>query len=166
MTEINPDTVTTKTMRDITRSQIIAEGLREKKTWTEIAANAGISRQHLYAEIRENPELKGLILAEITDMETRLKSWIDTQLHIDPDNPVNPANQRLAVQELGKMIRHSKDKAYPTIFQHQTLTVDLTQQELNTWRQTIRTLPPTIRQQVMKQYQTIKQNQQTPQYTQ
>ena len=156
MTEINPETVNSKTLRNITRSQIIAEGLRAKKTWIEIAADTGISRQRLYAELRENPELKGLILAEITEMETQLKTWIDNQLNTE--EPVNPANQRLAVTELGKMIRHSKDKAYPTIFQHQNITVDLTEQELNHWRETIRSLPPTTRTQVMQKYHEIKNN--------
>lgn len=145
METLTDDKPTGKQLRDITRSQTIAEGLLEKKTWTEISQELGISRQHLYAELRENPELKSLVIAEITEWETQLKNWIDNNI-----NANNPANQRAAITELGKMIRHAKDKAYPTIFRHENINIniDLTrlQQQNEIHLETISRMPPNMRQ--------------------
>jgi len=136
--------ITPRTLKNISTAQTIAEGLANKKTWTEIASDIGISRQQLYAELRENPELKGLIIAEITEMETQLKNWIDQNLYSQ-----NPANQRAAMQELGKMTRHAKDKSYPTLFRTENINInlDLTQLQQDRKRllETLNRLPPTTR---------------------
>ena len=151
-----------KTLKTLARSRIISEGLTEKKTWTEISRDLGISRQHLYAELRENPELKNLVIAEITELETQLQDWINQNMYGN-----NPSNQRTAAQELGKMIRHAKDKAYPTIFRNENININIDIQQIQETneilKEAVARLPPTIKQHILDNITQIKKEWRIPQ---
>lgn len=114
------------------RTQRIAEGLLQGKTYKEIASEIGITREHLHALLREKPEYRTLIIAEITDMETHLIEL----LHQLEESP-SPQDKRTAAVELGKMIRHAKDKAIPTLHQQQNINLNINMETLNRNQQTL-----------------------------
>jgi len=123
------------------RAQRAADGLLQGKTYKQIAEDLNISRQHLHALLRNKPEYRELIIAEITEMETHLIKLLQ-KLEQSP----SPQDQRTAAQELGKMIRHAKDKAYPTLLQHQNINLNINTETLHqnqqTLQETLNRLPP------------------------
>ena len=128
------------------RSQQMAEGLLQGKTWKEIATELGVTREHLHAMLRNTPQYRELILAEIAQQETDFYSQLDNL-----KNSESPQDRRTAATELGKMIRHAKDKALPTLQRTETLTATLDlnqlQQTETRLQQTLLQLPPTTRNQ-------------------
>lgn len=114
------------------RTQQIAEGLMQGKTYKQIAQEIGITREHLHALLREKPEYKTLIIAEITEMETHLIELLKTL-----EESTSPQDKRTAAVELGKMIRHAKDKTYPTLHQQQNINLNIDTNQLNKNQQTL-----------------------------
>jgi len=143
----------------------IIDGLTQGKTYTQISEEIGKTRQALYAAMQHN-QLKQLMILEVTEMETQLLNLLQ-----EFKQSTNPTLRKTAATELGKMIRHTQDKLYPTLFQTKTLTLtaninpEKQAKDTQILTETINeTLPPTLAQ---KFWTTLKQkhskyNQQTP----
>jgi len=146
----------TKELKLQIRSQQIAEGLLQGKTWKEIAEEIGISRPHIHAIMRDKPEYRTLVIAEITEQETHL-----IELLHQLENSPSPQDKRTAAQELGKMIRHAKDKAIPTLTQHQNINLNIDTETLthnqHILQETLNRLPPTVTQLFWQTYNNTKQ---------
>ena len=147
----------TKELKTQARSQQIAEGLLQGKTWKDIAEEIGITRPHIHAIMRDKPEYRQLIIAEITEQETHL-----IELLHQLENSPSPQDKRTAAQELGKLIRHAKDKTQPTLTQKLNINIDAqqytqTQQDIT---ETLNRLPPEHTQLFWKTYNQIKQERQ------
>ena len=138
------------------RTQQIAKGLLEGRTYKEIAKEIGITREHLHALLRDKPEYRTLIIAEITEQETHLLDLL-TQL----ENSPSPQDKRTAAVELGKMIRHAKDKAIPTLTQHQNINLNIDTETLthnqHILQETLNRLPPNHTQLFWQTYNNTKQ---------
>ena len=128
------------------------------KTYNEIASELGIHRNTLYALLR-NQDMRPLMTAEITSMESIAKEMID-ELASSPSS----ANKRHALSEMTKLIRHSKDKVYPTIFRseniHAQATVDNKMETALMFEQvvyeSIRRLPPDARKAWSRHFSDVK----------
>ena len=126
------------------RAKQIVDLLTQGHTFTEIAKQIGLGRTQLYAVMNQQG-VRELMRAELTELETSLQTLLK-QLETSP----SPQDKRTAAQELGKMVRHTKDKIIPHLTTNLNIdiTLDLNRlhQELNQHNETIRNLPPTIRQ--------------------
>jgi len=142
------------TLKNQIRAKKIAEGLINGKTYTQIAEDLEISRNTLYAAM-DKQQVKDLMILEIREYETTLQHWIQ-ELHNSP----SPANQRTAVQELAKMVKHVQDKAYPSIFRTETVNININltqlQQQQQLHEETLARLPPQIHQQYWTTYNQVK----------
>ena len=116
----NVDMIVTQEIRQQIQAKQIVQHLASGKTYKEIAEMMEVHRDTLYALVN-NSDMKPLIIAEITGMETEAQRMIR-----ELDDSQNSANKRHALTELGKMIRHSKDKIYPTIFRSENINVNVT----------------------------------------
>ena len=140
------------------RAKQIIDLLTQGYTFTEIAKQIGLGRTQLYAVMNQTG-VQQLMRAELNELETHLQNLLQT-LEESP----SPQDKRTAAQELGKMVRHTKDKIIPHLTTN--LNIDITldlnrlQQEINQHNQTLRNLPPTIREQYWNTY-----NQLHPQQT-
>ena len=125
MTNNNEDNTEIEEVETITdeEMQVVTEDIRRQlqakqigvmlisgKTYKEIADALGVHRNSLYAILR-NEQMIPLLVSEVTAMESKLQDWIN-----DLSDSKSPANKRHATSELGKMVRHSKDKLDKTIF--------------------------------------------------
>ena len=142
------------------RAREIVSGLNEGKTYTQIAEEMQLSRTALYA-IMNKTEVQALMVSEVTSMETEAQRMIR-----ELDESQNSANKRHALTELGKMIRHTKDKLYPTIFRTETTTVNINYQHLQALQhiltETLNRFPPTIRENFWETYNAVKQEYDIP----
>ena len=153
MTETREEEPISKLKNEVTAKQVV-QAFIDGKTLTQTAQELGISRNTLYARL-DKTEAQEVMLHEVRQLETQLQQWIQ-ELHHSP----SPANQRTAVQELGKIVKHVQDKVYPSIFRTETLNIniDLTQyqQQHQLHQETLNRLPPTHRQQYWNTYNQIK----------
>ena len=137
------------------RAKRIVDGLHQGSTYTQIAKELELSRTQLYA-VMARDDVQKLMIAEVTEMETSLKRMI-----LNLDKSTLPSDRRHAATELGKIIRHTKDKLYPTIFQHQNLNINVDLQAHQTMRhilmETMNRLPPSIRTIFRDTYNQVKQ---------
>jgi len=131
-----------KLKNEITAKQVI-QAFIDGKTLTQHAREKGISRNTLYARL-DKTEAQEVMLHEVRQLETTLLEWI-IELHNSP----SPTNQRAAMQELTKIVKHVQDKVYPSLFRTETINInlDLTnlQQTNQLHQETISRLPPTHR---------------------
>lgn len=150
-------------LRNIHRTQQIIQGIRQGKTYTQIAENLTISRPQLYSIIDRN-EVQELMYRELMELDTEQKQIINKLL-----NSESPVNQRTGAKLNEKRIKRIQDKVQPTLFQTKNLTItaDLKnlQQQTRIHNQTIQQLPPKCRKQYWKTYQQIEQQHQTHQNT-
>ena len=134
----------------------MADYLLQGKTWKEIATELGVTREHLHAMLRNTPQYRELILAEIAQQETDFYHQLE-QLKNSP----SPQDKRTAAVELGKMIRHAKDKALPTLQRTETLTATINLNNLQQTEQilteTLNRLPPTHNKLFWHTYNQVKQ---------
>ena len=132
--------------------------LKQGTTVTEIAKTMGKSRTWVY-QIMQEQGTQEIIKAEAAEQKTQLIKLLQ-----ELENSPSPQDRRTAAVEKGKMVRHMEDKTTPTLSQNTNLniTLDLNklQQEITLHNETIRRLPPTIRDQYWKTYNNL-QNQQT-----
>ena len=142
MTEKREEESLSKLKNEITAKQVF-QAFINGETLTQYAKNKGISRNTVYARL-DKTEAQEVMLHEVRQLETKLQEWIQ-ELHQSP----SPANQRTAVQELGKIVKHVQDKVYPSLFRTETINInlDLThlQQQNQLHQETISRLPPTHR---------------------
>ena len=138
------------TLKNQIRAKKIVDGLNQGKTYTQIAEDLQLSRNTLYA-VMNKQEVQELMVAEVTHMETEAQRMIK-----ELDNSNVSSNKRHALSELGKMIRHTKDKLYPTIFRTETINVnlDLTelQQREHRFTQALNQTPPSCREAFWRAY--------------
>ncbi len=139
----------TATIKNQITAKQVTQGIIDGKKLYQIAADMGISREALYARTNKE-EVKDLMILEVRELETKLQDWI-MELHDSTNlNGVpNSANQRHAVTELGKMVKHVQDKLYPSIFRHETINVNIDLTELQTrehrFTEALNHIPPTCR---------------------
>ena len=130
-------------LKDSVRAKEIVEGIRNHKTYTQIAKDMKLSRPALYA-LMNKTQVQQLMILEVTELETKLQEWIQ-ELH----DSKSPANQRAATQELGKIVKHVQDKLYPSIFRHETININVDLTTLQTrehrFTQALNQIPPTCR---------------------
>jgi len=142
-------------LKNQVRAKQIVDLLTQGHTFTEIAKQLKMGRTQLYA-IMNQQGVQQLMRAELTELETNLQTLLK-QLEESP----SPQDKRTAAQELGKMVRHTKDKILPHLTTN--LNIDITldlnklQQELNRHNQTLRNLPPTIREAYWNTYNNLPQ---------
>jgi len=136
---------------------LVAQGT----TVTDIAKHFGKSRTWVY-QIMQQQGTQDLMKAEGAELKTHLLELL-TQLEESP----SPQDKRTAAVELGKMQRHIEDKTTPTLSQTTNLniTLDLNklQTELHQHNETLRNLPPTIRQAYWDTYNKLYPNNPQPQ---
>ena len=140
---------------EITAKEVI-QAFIDGKTLTQYAKEKGISRPTLYSRLAKQ-EAQDIMLHEVRQLETQLQEWIQ-ELHQSP----SPANQRTAVQELGKIVKHVQDKVYPSLFRTETINInlDLTnlQQEQQLHEETLARLPPQTYQHYWTTYNQVKKD--------
>ena len=132
--------------------------LSEGHTYNQIAQELGVHRNTLYAIISQE-DMRPLLVAEITSQETEAQRMIK-----ELDESKNSANKRHALSELTKMIRHNKDKIYPTIFRTENLHASVTTNEFKETAllmeqvlyESIRRLPPDTRKAWSRHWEDIK----------
>ena len=138
------------------RAKLIIDGLANGHTYTQIANDLGIHRNQLYALIRKE-DMQALMKLEITELETKLKTWLEKNL----ESP-NPANQRAAATELSKMVRHIQDKLYPSLFATMNVNINKDSEDKlfiykHMWTQTVSRLPPEYRQLYLETYKEVRE---------
>ena len=140
-------------LKNQVRAKQIVDLLTQGHTFTEIAKQLKMGRTQLYA-IMNQQGVQQLMRAELTELETNLQTLLK-QLEESP----SPQDKRTAAVEIGKMVRHTKDKILPHLTTN--LNIDITldlnrlQQELNRHNQTLRNLPPTIRETYWNTYNNL-----------
>jgi len=144
-------------LKNQVRAKQIIDLLTQGYTYTQIAEELNLSRTQLYA-IMNQQGVQQLMRAELTELETSLQTLLK-QLEESP----SPQDKRTAAVELGKMVRHTKDKILPHLTTNLNIdiTLDLNRlhQELNRHNQTLRNLPPTIRETYWNTYNQLYPNQ-------
>ena len=142
-------------LKNQVRAKQIIDLLTQGNTFTQIAEELNLSRTQLYA-IMNQQGVQQLMRAELTELETSLQTLLK-QLEESP----SPQDKRTAAVELGKMVRHTKDKILPHLTTNLNIdiTLDLNRlhQELNRHNQTLRNLPPTIREAYWNTYNNLPQ---------
>ena len=91
-------------------AQKVVTMLNSGYTYEQIASKLGVSRNTLHGWMVRS-DVRPLLIAEVTSLETVLQDSINTLL-----NSQSIVDRRFATAELAKMVRHSKDKIYPTLF--------------------------------------------------
>lgn len=109
------------------RAQTLTRGLVEGKTYQQIADDLGVTRSHLYALVRNKPEYRTLIMAELELLEEEQQTLIK-----ELENSPSPQDKRTAVVERGKNIRHIRDKILPTLSQNLNVNINTDLDKLNT----------------------------------
>ena len=145
------------TLKNQLRAKQIVDKLSEGKTYVEISSELNLSRSKLYA-LMNREDVKQLMIAEVTGMETMAQRMIQ---ELDDDG--NPANKRHALTELGKLIRHTKDKLYPSIFQNLNVNVNIDPEEYESLRMyeqvtlsAVARLPPECRDRYLELYKEVR----------
>lgn len=126
------------------RAQKIMKLLMQQTPYNEIAAQIGISRQQLYADINKEGHIRELIKAELVELRTTHMQQLE-----EMTQSKNPQDRRFALKERGVMIRHMEDKVHPKQIETRNLTVtatvDTKQRDRQIFNETLRKLPPNIR---------------------
>lgn len=115
----NSEQLTTKQIKNQVRAQKIIEGLRENKTYTQIAEELDISRPTLYS-LLDQPEAQKLMLREIREHETLLIDSIHKMLESE-----SPTDRRTAQRDLKDYVKFIMDKGYPSLLQKQTVNLNV-----------------------------------------
>jgi len=140
-------------LKNQVRAKQIVDLLTQGYTFKEIAKTLKMGRTQLYATLQQT-QTQQLMRAELTELETSLQTLLK-QLEESP----SPQDKRTAAVELGKMVRHTKDKILPHLTTNLNIdiTLDLNRlhQELNRHNQTLRNLPPTIRETYWNTYNNL-----------
>lgn len=140
-------------LKNQVRAKQIIDLLSQGYTFKEIAKELKMGRTQLYATLQQS-QTQQLMKAELTELETHLQQLL-TQLEESP----SPQDKRTAATEIGKMVRHTKDKILPHLTTNLNLdiTLDLNKlhQELQKHNETLRNLPPTIREAYWNTYNNL-----------
>ena len=126
-------------------------------TWGDIADTMGIDRSTLYARVRGD-DMRELLMMEVNCLETTLLDKLDEML-----NHKSVVMQKTAVQEMGKMIRHSKDKLFPNLLRSENINLNIDQEKLKgefalykiNLVETLNRLPPATRTMFWKTWVTV-----------
>ena len=152
---LSPTEASHISLKNKVRAKRIAQGLIDGKTYTQIAKDLDVSRNTLYA-IMDKQEVQELMTREVRELETTLQRWIK-ELH----DSESATNQRQAVIELGKIVKHVQDKVYPSLFRTETINVNVDLERLQTIQhvitETLNRLPPSIRTQFWTTYNQVSQ---------
>lgn len=148
-------------LKNVARAEKIIEGLNQGKTYTEIAQDIDIDRTHLYSIMRRD-EVQELMYREYIEHETTHLKRLN-QLWNSP----NPTDKRTAIKIMEQRQKRIQDKLQPTL--HQTHNLNITadlqkyQTHLQTLTEAINQLPPTTKQQLWNNYNTIEKQKQPKQ---
>ena len=118
-TEIEEVEVVTAELRNQVQARRIVNMLSEGRTYNQIAEEFGVHRDTLYAIINQE-DMRPLIMAEVTGMESAMKEIIQ-ELQAKPGT----SGKKAALAEMGKMVRHTKDKLYPSLFRNENLNASI-----------------------------------------
>ena len=126
-------------LKNIDRAQKIIEGIRARKTYTQIAEELRLSRPQLYSVMSQD-EVQQLMYKEFIELDTEHKKIIDKMF----ESP-SPQDKRVALTINEKRIKRLQDKIQPSLFLHQNINLNIDSQRFRENQQileeTLRRLP-------------------------